>query len=122
MRKPLILEVDDEEDIRQTVKNVLEDEGYKVITAKNGRDCLTKIDKNKPDLILLDILMPGITTKEILTEFKKRKLKTPIIFLTVVKLSEGSIETMINGWASDYILKPFDNKDLVKSVERILEK
>lgn len=121
MGQKLILEVDDEADIRSTVKQVLEDEGYKVITAKDGKDCLAKIEKYNPSLILLDILMPGMTTKEILTELRKMKVKTPIIFLTVVKLAENGGKEMIKSRMKDYIQKPFENKDLIARVKKVLK-
>jgi DNA-binding response OmpR family regulator len=119
-KKFLILAVDDEEDIRESVKNVLEDEGFRVVSAKDGKDCLNKLEKNKPDLILLDILMPGLTTKELVKEIRK-KTKTPIIFLTVVKLSESTKQDIIKGNMLDYIEKPFDNEELVTRVKRALK-
>jgi DNA-binding response OmpR family regulator len=120
-KEKLILSVDDEIDIRNTVKSVLSDEGLKVITAKNGRDCINKVKKYKPHLILLDILMPGITTKQILEELKDNKSKAKIIFLTVVRLSEISKKEISKGNMADYIEKPFDNKDLIKRVKKALK-
>ena len=117
----LIMSVDDENDIRDSIKSVLEDEGFKVETAKDGASMLKKLEKIKPDLILLDILMPGLTTREIITEVKKRKIKTPVIFLTVVRLAEATKKHVIKGNMVDYIEKPFDNKDLIKRVKRALK-
>ena len=61
-----IMVVDDEEDIRSTVKSLLEKNRYEVITAINGDDCLQKLAKNKVDLILMDIMMPGTPVKKII--------------------------------------------------------
>jgi len=116
----LILSVDDEKDIRESVKSVLEDAGLNVETAKDGTDMLKKLEKIKPELILLDVLMPGLTTKEILKELKKRKSKVPIIFLTVVRLSEAVKKDIIKQNMVDYIEKPFDNEDLIKRVKKVL--
>ncbi len=114
-----IIVVDDEPDIRESVKNILEDNGIPVETAQNGNDFIKKISKDKFDLIILDILMPGLTTKEILSELEKKKIKTPIIFLTVVRFAEQT-KDMIAPQMVDYIEKPFDNQDLIKRVKRAL--
>ena len=120
-KNPLVLIVDDEADIRETVKNVLEDEGFKAITAKNGQDALEKIKKTKPDLIILDILMPGLTTKEIVLGIKKQKIRSPIIFLTVVKFSETVKQDIIKEYMADYIEKPFKNIQLIKRIKKVLK-
>ena len=69
-----IMVVDDEADIRSSVKTILEKEGYEVITAVNGDDCLKKLEKGKPDLILLDIMMPGTPVREIVKKIKEVKI------------------------------------------------
>lgn len=114
-----IIVVDDEKDIRETVKDILEDENFAVETAENGNDFIKKISKNKFDLIILDVLMPGLTTKEIIAELGEKRIKTPIIFLTVVRLADqtkASIPQM-----ADYIEKPFDNADLIKRIKKVLK-
>ena len=120
-KKPIILAVDDEADIRTSVKQVLEDAGFKVVTANNGQECLKKLKTLNPDLILLDILMPGLTTKEIAIGIKKLKIKTPVIFLTVVRLAEATKQKIIKGNMVDYIEKPFKNVDLVRRVKKALK-
>lgn len=119
-KKYLILTVDDESDIRESVKDVLEDEGYEVEMAVNGQDCLDKLKKIKPDLILLDILMPGLVTKKIIEGIRKKYPKMPVIFLTVVRLSEATKQKIVQDGMADYMEKPFDNADLVKRVKRAL--
>ena len=118
--KKFIIVCDDERDIRESVRDILNDEGFNVVLAENGKDLLNKLKKCKPNLILLDILMPGLITKEILSEMKKRRIHIPIIFLTVVRLAEQSKE-IIGDSVVDYIEKPFDNKDLIKRVKKALE-
>ncbi len=120
-KKFLILTVDDEKDIRDSVRSVLEDADFKVITAVDGRDCLKKLKMITPDLILLDILMPGLTTREILEQMRKKKIKIPIIFLTVVRLAEAAKKEIIKGYMADYIEKPFDNEDLVRRINKALK-
>ena len=121
VKKPIILAVDDEEDIRTSVKQVLEDAGFEVVTANDGQDCLNKLKTLNPDLILLDVLMPGLTTKEIAAGIKKLKIKTPIIFLTVVRLAEAAKQEVLKGNMVDYIEKPFKNVDLVRRVKKVLK-
>jgi len=115
----VVMVVDDEPDIRDTVKDVLVDAGLKVVTAKDGQDCVDKVRTSPPDLILLDILMPGLTTKEVIARLNKVK-SPPIIFLTVVKLSEATKKNIIQGNMVDYVEKPFNNADLVKRVKKAL--
>ena len=111
-----IMIVDDEEDIRTTVKTVLEKNGYKVITAVNGDDCLMKLKKENPDLILMDIMMPGTPVKEIIP-----KIKQKVVYLSVVRISEAEKENLIKSKnIVDFIQKPFDINELVKKVKNIL--
>lgn len=111
-----IMVVDDEPDIRATVKTVLEKNGFKVVTAINGDDCLDKLKKEKPDLILLDIMMPGTPVKEIVPKIKGIK----IAYLTVVRVTEAEKEQLLkNKSIVDFIQKPFDIKDLVKRVTKL---
>lgn len=118
--KKLILSVDDDEDIRKTIKDVLEHNGFKVTNAVNGDDLFVKLKKIKPDLILLDVLMPGKSTKDILIEFKKQNIKIPIIFVSCIKLTEVVKKELISGVVVDYIEKPFNNKYLVTRIKKIL--
>lgn len=118
--KKLILLIDDEKDIRDSVGMILTSKGYDIITAKNGKDGLTKLSK-KPDLIVLDVLMPGLTTKEILEKIKEQKVKTPIILLTAVTMSEASRKEVMQNNIKDYIMKPFVNSDFLKRVQKALK-
>jgi DNA-binding response OmpR family regulator len=112
-----IMIVDDEPDIRDTVKTILKKEGYNVVTAVSGDDCLKKINE-KPDLILMDIMMPGTPTKDIVNKIKGIK----IAYLSVVRVSEADKEDLMkNKNIVDYIQKPFNVKELVMRVKKILK-
>ena len=114
-----ILVVDDEPDIRNSVKLILEKEGYEVATAVNGDDCLKKLTKSKPDLILLDIMMPGTPVREVVKKIKGSK----IAYLSVVRTSEAEKEQLLKSSnIVDFIQKPFDIKDLIKRVKKIVGK
>lgn len=112
-----IMIVDDEADIRSSVKTILKKEGYNVITAVNGDDCLSKLKKEKPDLILMDIMMPGTPVKEVVKQIKKTK----IAYLSVVRTSEAEKEELLGQKnIVDFIQKPFDIKNLVKRIKEIV--
>lgn len=117
-----IMVVDDEENILELVKAILEKEKFSVITAKSGKECLDLLKKVKPDLILMDLMMPSMTgkeaTKKIRENPKTKNIK--IIFLTVARLSEVGMEELDKLNVLDYITKPFDNEDLVRRVKRAI--
>ncbi len=111
-----IMIVDDEPDIRKTTSTVLEKNGYKVVTAKNGDECLKKLEKIRPDLILMDIMMPGTPVKEVVSKIEDIK----IAFLSVVRTSEAEKENLKKTKnIVDFIQKPFDINELVKKVEEL---
>ncbi|MBN1941588.1 MAG: response regulator [Candidatus Diapherotrites archaeon] len=111
-----IMVVDDEPDVRNTVKTVLEKNGYKVVTAVNGDNCLEKLKTEKPDLILLDIMMPGTPVREIVPKIKGTK----IAYLSVVRTGEAEKEDLIKNNIVDFIQKPFDIKELLERVKKIV--
>ena len=111
-----IMVVDDEPDIRESVKMVLGKNGYKVITAVSGDDCLEKLKNSKPDLILMDIMMPGTPVKDVVPRIKGIK----IAYLSVVRTGEAEKEALLREKnIVDFIQKPFDINDLLKRVKKI---
>ena len=120
--KTTVLVVDDEPDIRDSVKTVLEQEGYAVEIAENGPQFIEKAKKSVPDLVILDVMMPGMDTKEILERLKEESIKTKIIFLTVVRLSEDEKNVLLRmANIVDYITKPFDLNDLLRRVHNAVK-
>ena len=112
-----ILIVDDEPDIRQSVKIILEKNGYKVITAEDGDDCLNKLKKTKPDLILLDIMMPGTPISEVVKKITDIK----IAFMSVVRISDARKRGLCEQEnIVDFFQKPFNVTDLIDRVKLIL--
>ena len=114
--KKTIMIVDDEPDIRDTVKSVLEKNGYNVITAINGDDCLSKLKGGKkPNLILMDIMMPGTPVIKVIPKIKDIK----IIYLSVVKASEAEKEDLMKlSNIIGFIQKPFDINELVSRIKK----
>jgi two-component system response regulator VicR len=121
MAKKVII-VDDEPHLVELVRAVLESEGFDVITANSGRECLDKLKDTKPDLILLDMMMPGMSGREtcekIRADPKTKGIK--VVFLTVARFSEVGKKTLEDMNVLDYITKPFDNEDLVRRVKKLV--
>ena len=117
-----ILVADDDQYTRVTVKTLLEHEGYVPVLCENGIKCLAHIKVEKFDLILLDLRMPGIETKDILAELKKLGIKTPVFFFSAsykkdtVEFSKCSEGINLVG----FIEKPFDTKEFLKQIKKVL--
>ncbi len=115
-----ILVVDDDDRIRELVKEYLVENNYLVSTANNAEVALEKIKIIKFDLIVLDIMMPGKTGLEFTKDYKN-KFNTPIILLTAKGEASDRIEGLVVG-ADDYLPKPFDPKELILRIENIISK
>ena len=115
-----ILVVDDDEGIRSLVKKYLNDKKYLVTTAISAEDASEKVKILKFDLIILDIMMPGKSGLEFLSEHKKN-INTPIILLTARGEPNERIEGLEMG-ADDYLAKPFEPKELDLRIRNIINK
>ena len=113
-----VMVVDDEPDLRDMINLMMQKEGYETETAENGEDFLKKIDKFQPDIVTLDVMMPGLTTKEILDKIKEKKSNPKIILCTVVRFSDDEKNRLFDmGNVIDYITKPFDFDVVIKTVK-----
>jgi len=115
-----ILVVDDDDGIRDLVKKYLNENNFLVTTAKNAEDADKKTNIVKFDLMILDIMMPGQTGLQFLSENKK-KIQTPVILLTAKGEPKERIEGLEVG-ADDYLPKPFEPKELILRIRNILNK
>jgi len=113
-----IMIVDDETDLREMINLILHKEGFETATAENGEDFLSKIDEFQPDLVTLDVMMPGLTTREILEKLKEKKTKPKIILLTVVRYSEEEKQKLYQHGIIDYITKPFELDYLIQTIQK----
>ena len=123
MAKAKILVVDDEEDIRELVELNLSHEGFKVISCESGEEALEMAGSELPDLIILDLMLPGIDGLEVCKKLKGN-LKTeniPVVMLTA-RGEETDVVTGLEIGADDYVTKPFSGKVLVARVRRLLRK
>lgn len=118
-----VLIVDDEEHIVELLQFNLVNAGYKVITANNGLDALKKVKENKPDLLLLDLMLPGMDGLDVCKEIKRDKetSKTSIIMLTAKSEELDKILGLELG-ADDYITKPFSIMELLARVKAVLRR
>ncbi len=117
--KKKILVVDDEESIHLLYKEELEEEGYEVYSALDGEEALKKFDKLKPDLVILDINMPGMDGIEVLRQMKQERPGVPVILSSAYPEYKQDLAS----WASDdYIVKSFNLDVLKDSIRRHLTK
>jgi two-component system phosphate regulon response regulator PhoB len=123
MIKQSVLVVEDDEDIRELVSYNLLKEGYQVAGVASGEDALTSVESRAPDLILLDIMLPGLDGLRVCRKLKENPLlkSIPIIMLTA-KGEEPDIVAGLNMGADDYVTKPFSPKVLVARVQAVLRR
>ncbi len=111
--------VDDDLDFREMLNLMFQKEGFETEMAEDGADFLEKIDSFNPDLVTLDVMMPGLTTDEILEKLKEKKSNPKIILLTVVRYSGEEREKMLKtNNIVGYIKKPFELDDLIGSIKK----
>ena len=115
--------VDDEPTLVELVTAILEQKGFEVISAYNGKECLNKLKTVEPDLILMDMMMPEMSGRETVEKIredpKTKNLK--IVFLTVARFAETGKDILTKLNVVDYITKPFDNADIVARVKKALK-
>ena len=118
--KQRILLVDDDPNISHLIRLYLEKEGFDVTEAARGDDGLAAFKRQLPDLVLLDVMLPGIDGLQVLRELR-RLGKTPVIMLTAKDETFDKVLGLELG-ADDYITKPFENKELVARVKAVLRR
>ncbi|MDM5221267.1 response regulator transcription factor [Peribacillus sp. NJ11] len=119
MNKESILIVEDEEKILRLLELELEIEGYRIGKAMDGNEALEVYGSGKWDLILLDVMLPGISGIELLRKIRTKNTFTPVILLT----AKGSVEDKVSGLdlgANDYITKPFQIEELLARIRAVL--
>ena len=114
-----ILIIDDETDLRDLIKDVLEEEGYEVFCASNGADGILLNETINPDLIVLDLRMPGMDGIETLQNIRKNDDKVIVVILTGYGCPD-TIRDAVNLNVSEYLSKPFENRELLSIIGRVL--
>jgi DNA-binding response OmpR family regulator len=115
-----VLVVDDERKLREMIRTYLEQEGYRVVEAGNGREALYVARYEKPDLIILDLMMPEMGGYDFMRTYSK-EAETPVIMLTA-KIEEGDKVLGLELGADDYVTKPFGIRELIARVRAVLRR
>ena len=113
---PLVLVVDDEENIRFLVESGLALAGLQTISAANGREALAAVGQHRPRLIVLDVMMPELDGFEVLRRLREAGDRTPVIFLTARDGTQDRVKGLTSG-GDDYVVKPFAIAELVARVQ-----
>ena len=116
-----IMVVDNEPDIVDLTRTVLEIGGYNVVPAYSGEECLRKLDKEQVDLVLLDIMMPGMSGWDVFNRIKKKSSGIKVAFMSVLEISDKRKQVLLDEGLADYIMKPFDKDSLLDRVDNILK-
>lgn len=116
-----VLVVDDENSIRNILQRILEEAGYDVATAANGQEALDKVSQLMPEVVVLDIKMPGMSGMEVLQRIATNWPDVGVVMASAIGHTQIAVDAMKRG-AYDYITKPFSRADLVLKVRRAMEK
>ncbi len=123
MSKPKILVIEDESDILEVITYNLEREGHKVISCRNGEQGLSRIRTDNPDLVILDLMLPGMDGVEVCRQVKSDPVTRAIpVIMVTAKAEESDIVLGLGIGADDYITKPFSPKELVARVKVVLRR
>jgi len=123
MKKGTILVIDDERDLIELVRYNLEKEGFDVIAATDGQSGLEVVTKHRPDLVVLDLMMPGLDGLQVCQQLRSdpRAGRIPVIMLTA-KATEADRVVGLEMGADDYIVKPFSPREVVARVKAVLRR
>jgi two-component system, OmpR family, response regulator len=122
--KPLVLAVDDEQFITELIAMGLSISGFEVARIASGRDALAAIDKRRPDLVILDVMLPDLDGFEVARRVRQVEgagSRVPIIFLTARDATTDKIEGLRIG-VDDYVTKPFSVEELIERVKAVLRR
>ena len=116
-----VLIIDDEKDICYLISEILQDEKFITQSALNSKEAINKLESFRPDLIILDIKMPGESGLKLTNSLKKNNFKTPILLLSALGSTGDRIKGLEIG-ASDYLTKPFEPKELLLRMKNLIQK
>jgi DNA-binding NtrC family response regulator len=119
--RPRILIVDDEPELSTSLKGCLGYKNYEIATAKNGKEAVELFNTCDFDLVLLDVVMPGMSGYQVMNYIHEKKPDIPIVLMTAYAPVDFTAEDLPQG-AHSYLIKPFDLDQLVTTVQRALNK
>jgi two-component system KDP operon response regulator KdpE len=118
--RPLVLVADDQPEITKLVSLSLQNEGFRVLTASDGPTALEHLSDSNPDVLLLDIMMPGMSGIEVLREVREHH-PVPVIMLTA-RSSTAQVSEVLNLGADDYVVKPFNAGELAARIRAVMRR
>lgn len=119
--RPRILVVDDEPHLRNGLRRILSEEGYEVMTAPDGETALALATEKKPDIVLLDIMMPGMDGREVCRRLREVATEAQIIYLTAKVEPNGPLQSKhLRSEADAFIAKPTTSKRILSKIESML--
>jgi len=121
MDRPTLLLVDDEEHLRSMLEVALRHHGFDVHPVDNGSDALVAARAAEPDLVVLDVMMPGLDGFEVCRQLRGDGMRTPVVFLTARDGTEEKVRGLTLG-GDDYLVKPFSIEELVARVNAVLRR
>jgi DNA-binding response OmpR family regulator len=119
-RRSTILLVDDDARLAGVLADRLRRYGFQVMVARSGAEALRRLDQEWPELVLLDLMLPGIGGEELAAQIKRRA-DIPIIVVSAISTAESKVD-LLQRYAEDYVTKPFDFEELAARIERVLRR
>jgi two-component system, OmpR family, response regulator len=119
--KRRVLVVDDEENVVHLVASALRFDGFEAVTADNGHSALAAVAEHDPDLVVLDVMMPGLDGRAVLQNLRSAGSAVPVIFLTARDGANDQVSALRSG-ADDYVVKPFSVEVLLERVHAVLRR
>ncbi|MGI8882442.1 MAG: response regulator transcription factor [Jatrophihabitans sp.] len=119
--KRRVLVVDDEENVAHLVSSALRFDGFETVTADNGHSAVAAVAEYEPDLLVLDVMMPGLDGFGLLAQLRKAGCDVPVIFLTARDTAADRVRGL-RGGADDYVVKPFSVEELLARVHAVLRR
>jgi two-component system response regulator VicR len=117
-----IMAVDDEPDILKLIEKILKKAGHKIVRCESGSECLELFPREKPDLVILDVMMPELDGWETYKRIRRIKPGQRVLFLTAITLEAEARKRMEELKVSDYLTKPFDPPELIERVNSVLRR
>src|ERR1051325_782175 len=121
LRMQTILVIDDDESLRDTIGVMLEQEGFRSVLVGDGRSGYDQAVMSKPDLVLVDLRLPGMSGTEICKQLRAAQVKTPIIVLSAVGEELDKVLLLEIG-ADDYVVKPFGTRELLYRISALFRR
>jgi len=116
---PRVLVVDDDPQVVRLLRVNLELEGYDVVSASGGKEALDAVDAEDPDLVVCDVMMPGMDGVEVVRRLRADKKTVPVVMLSA-KAMRSDMKAGLDAGANEYVTKPFDPAELIEVVDRLL--